>query len=242
VRLAIALAVLAVLVGCGGDTKTPPKATPTPAPPDVVRFCTDAGPGWTPLRVAAGGRSVDAAVIGKGDAVVLANQSDNDPCAWTATARQLAGDGHRVAVFRYGSTAAADEPAAVRETLAVADAAAGGGRAQLVGASLGGRIVFEAAAKAPGRLAAIVSLSGERTVEDYPDIIGAARRVTVPLLYLGSRYDPLTDGHRQPRQLQAAVRSRDARFEIVDGDEHGVGLLIHGALATELVAFLDQHR
>ena len=53
--------------------------------------------------------------------------------------------------------------------------------------------------------------------------------MTVALLYLGSRYDPLTDGRRQPRELQAAVRSRDDRFELVDGDEHGVGLLVHGA-------------
>ena len=41
----------------------------------------------------------------------------------------------------------------------------------LVGASLGGRIVFEAAARAPEGPAGIVSLSGERRIDDYRDIL-----------------------------------------------------------------------
>lgn len=75
----------------------------------------------------------------------------------------------------------------------------------LVGASLGGRLVIEAAASAPAGLAGIVSLSGERTVEDHPDILPAARRVRVPALYVGAREDPLTDGVRQQLHLHAAM-------------------------------------
>jgi hypothetical protein len=56
-----------------------------------------------------------------------------------------------------------------------------------------------------------------------------------------SRYDPLTNGARQPRELERAVRSRDGRLEIVDGDAHGVELLIHGALVSELTEFLGAH-
>ena len=71
-----------------------------------MRFCTDAGPGWKALSV----KGIDAAVLGRGEPVVLLNESDNDPCAWTSFASTLAGGGHRVAVFRYTSAAAADEP------------------------------------------------------------------------------------------------------------------------------------
>lgn len=244
-RRPIRLALLALLLaGCGGggdDGDAAPAASATPAPPDVVRFCSDAGPGWRPLAVKSEGAAVDAAVLGKGDPVVLVNESDNDPCAWTGVASTLAGDGHRVAVFRYSSTVAADEPASVRETLAVARAAGPGAKAQLVGASLGGRVVLEAAAEAPNRVAAVASLSGERRVEDYRDILREVRRVTVPLLYLGSRGDPLTEGTRQPRQLQAAVASREKRFRLVAGSEHGVALLARGPLVAELSAFLRSH-
>src|SRR4051794_33574415 len=99
-------------------------------------------------------------------------------------------------------SASAVEPRSVREALAVADAARGAGKVLTVGASLGGRIALEAAADKPSALAGIVSVSGERTVDQYPDIRPTVMRVTVPVLYLGSRRDPLTDCARQPRALR----------------------------------------
>jgi pimeloyl-ACP methyl ester carboxylesterase len=232
-RRFVAALVLLALGGCGGGQEPPPAATP--AAPDIVRFCGDAGPGWKPLGVPGG---VEAATLGSGPGVVLLNESDNDACAWTATASSLAGAGYRVAVFQYTSTTAADERASTAEALAVAHAL--GGKPQLVGASLGGRIVFEAAAKAPGAVAAIASLSGERTVEDYGDILPAVRRVSAPVLYLGSRQDPLTDGVKQPRQIRAALPSKEQTFQLVSGSEHGV-LLLPG-LGARLRGFLDAHR
>jgi hypothetical protein len=53
------------------------------------------------------GAELDAAVLGAGEiAVVLANQSGNDPCVWMSLARELAGKAMRTLVFRY------DDPAA----------------------------------------------------------------------------------------------------------------------------------
>jgi pimeloyl-ACP methyl ester carboxylesterase len=71
----------------------------------------------------------------------------NDVCDWIPLAQRLAATGHRVVVFQYLTTSATGEGEALAETLAVARAAAGAGRFALVGASLGGRIVIEAAAR-----------------------------------------------------------------------------------------------
>jgi len=75
------------------------------------------------------------------------------------------------------------------------------------------------------RIAAIVSLSGERTVQDCADILPAARRVRTPVLYVGSQPDGLTDGARQPRELRRAVRSKATQLVLVPGSEHGTDLL-----------------
>src|SRR4051812_48538552 len=197
-RRIVGVLVLLAVGGCGGGSEPRPSASATPeAVPAFIRFCGDVAPGWKALDA---GGDIDAAVLGSGSPVVLLNQSDNDACAWLDEASALAADGHRVALFSYTSTTAGDEKGSVGEALAVAHAL--GGKPQLVGASLGGRIVFEAAARAPDAVAAIVSLSGERAVQDYGDILADVRRVTVPVLDLGSRRDPLTEGTKQPRQLK----------------------------------------
>jgi dienelactone hydrolase len=230
-NLALTVAVVALLsTGCGGRptsstaTGTPPHAPTLAADtPDVISTCADASPGWRRLRVS----SLNAAAIGNGrDAVVFLNETGNDSCPWVTLAQRIAGRGYRVAVFEYRSVEAAGEPRAVRDALAVAAAATKpGGRSALVGASLGGRVVFEAAARDPVRITAIVSLSGERTVLDYRDILPAARRVRAALLYIGSREDGLTEGARQPRQLRRAVRSKVNQIVLAPGAQHGTDLL-----------------
>jgi len=54
-----------------------------------------------------------------------------------------------VVIFAYRSTAADNEPEAVRDALAVADRARSGNHYASIGASLGGRVVIEAAATRP---------------------------------------------------------------------------------------------
>jgi pimeloyl-ACP methyl ester carboxylesterase len=211
--------------------------------PHVVRFCGDAGPGWRALPARVGDQPVDAAALGSGPAVVLLNESDNDACAWVPEASMLAEQGFRVVLWRY--TNSDDEPGSVREVLAVADAARGDAKALMVGASIGGRIVFEAAARRPSAFAGIVSVSGERRVQTLPDIRSVVARVTIPVLYVGSRDDPYTEGTRQPRSLRRALRSREQKFELVDGSDHGLVLLASGAgasLRLEIEAFLAAHR
>jgi dienelactone hydrolase len=149
-------------------------------------------------------------------------------------------------VFQYSSTSAQSEDEAVADAANVASAAAGssGRRFALVGASLGGRVVIEVAAKRPGGLAAIVSLSGESTVEDYRDILPEARKVIAPALYIGARSDSLTDGTRQQVALHAAMRGRPNELVQVDGYDHGMQLL-HDQLSDGrdiegiVIAFLD---
>jgi pimeloyl-ACP methyl ester carboxylesterase len=236
----LALAALSALAGCGGE-KAPAARTPAPTatPAAAVAGCGSASRGWRTLA----GTPVDAAVLGTGPAVVFANDSGNDPCDWLPLAERLAGRGHRVAVFDYSDTSAINEPYAVDETLAVAKGAASGGRYALVGASLGGRIAIEAAGRRPAGLAAIVSLSGERTVQDYRDILRDARRVRTPTLYVGAREDPLTDGARQQRELHAAMRGRPNELVQLAGAAHGTTLIDGGAgmrVADRVAAFVTE--
>jgi dienelactone hydrolase len=164
---------------------------------------------------------------------VFLNQSGNDPCVWMDLARRMAGQGRSAAVFTYASADAAHERDDAREALAVARAATASRRFVLIGASLGGRVVFVTAATAPRGLGGIVSLSGERRVLDYGDILPDVRRVIQPVLYVGSSEDAWTDGTRQPRQLRAALGSREARFILVPGFAHGIELRGSGRPARD---------
>ena len=236
-----------VLAGCGGDEGSSSSPTPTAtatvaqAPPPVD-FCAGAGAGsgWRKLAVRSHGEALDAAALGRGPAVVLLNQSDNDSCAWIALARSLADRGHAVATFRYSDTTASGERQALRDSLAVADAIAGGERYVMIGASLGGRLVFEAAARKPKGLAGIVSLSGETVVEDYRDITADIRRVSLPVLYAGAQQDPLTEGSRQPRRIRSALASRDTEFVLLPGPAHGVELLDNASVRGAVEKFPAQ--
>jgi pimeloyl-ACP methyl ester carboxylesterase len=243
-RLAVGCVLLSsLLAGCGGggtESPTPAPAVTAPRAPSPVDFCGDAGPGWHELAVPGTEVPIDAVALGSGPAVVLLNQSDNDPCVWMPLARRLADARHTVAVFRYTDTAAASEKQALHDSLAVANAVADGGRYAMIGASLGGRLVFEAAARRPRGLAGIVSLSGETVVEDYADITPEIRRVTLPVLYAGTREDPLTAGSRQPRRIRAVLRARHPRFIMLPGAGHGIDLLDNAAVVNAIDRFVGE--
>lgn len=223
---------------CGGSESSPapPARTSAATPPDVISVCAGARGGWQTLD----GVTTSAATLGTGPAVVFANDSGNNACGWIALAQRIAADGHRVVVFEYSDTSAAAEGRAVRETLQVAAAAREGQPFALVGASLGGRVAIEAAARRPSGLAAIVSLSGERTIDDYRDILPDARRVRAPALYIGAREDTLTDGGRQQRELHEAMRGRPNELLQRPGAAHGVELIDSAVPADRLVAFVTR--
>lgn len=189
---------------------------PAPSPPVVSAVDTCAGAeGWTPVA----GAPVPAAQTGAGPTVVFANDSGNEPCEFLAFGRRLAAAGMRAVVWTYDDMS---EPAQTTDLISLA----GTGPYALIGASAGGRLVIEAAARHPAGLAAIVSLSGEREIgPGYPDILPQAGQVTTPCLYVGSTLDTYTDGTRQPHELHDAMRGRPNDLVLIPGVSHGVDLL-----------------
>ena len=217
----------------GSPSATQSTGTPqqTASVPALVGTCADPQ-GWSVLD----GSTVDAVQKGTGPLVVMASESDNDPCGGLPLADRLAASGHRVVVFGYSDTSAAGEAKALTELLAVASAGRAGGRWVAVGASLGGRLVIEAAARRPAGLAGIVSLSGETVVQEYRDITPDARRVTTPALVVGSAFDLLTDEAKQSRALHSAMRGRPNDLLVVpDSSAHGFALVDPTSAATKPV-------
>jgi pimeloyl-ACP methyl ester carboxylesterase len=106
--------------------------------------------------------------------------------------------------------------------------AAGAPRVVLTGASVGARASIEAAAGKNTGIAAVASLSAERTVRSDPtDLVGLARRVAAPTLLISARDDPFAGGATRP-QLRA-LGTRDKRALILAGADHGTALLTDGA-------------
>lgn len=217
--LCLSLVILGV-VACSTGHGTTADSSPSSVP-DVVSGCGKPGSGWHAVSHVL----VSAAQKGSGPAVVFANDSGNSACDWVFLADRFAAAGYRAVLFTYTDTSADGEAAALSDLLDLAATARSGRRFALIGASLGGRLAIEAAATHPEALAAIVSLSGERTVENYRDILPDARRVTTPVLYVGARDDPLTEGARQQSQLHAAMTADPNEIIQLSGAEHGTELL-----------------
>jgi pimeloyl-ACP methyl ester carboxylesterase len=150
-----------------------------------------------------------------------------------------------VVLFHYPDTTPEGERRATAQTLEVAARAASGQPFVMVGASFGGRIVIEAAAQHPDGLRAIVSVSGEAEDNAWRNILGDARGVTVPALYVGARHDQFTEGTRQQRALHRAMRgSPNLRVELA-GPGHGTDLLdpttaVGRAGLRQVVAFVGR--
>jgi hypothetical protein len=211
-RMWVVLPVL-LLAACSSAAPAP-APSPSPVAVGAVDACAGAE-GWTTVA----GASVPAAQIGAGRTVVFANDSGNQPCDFLTLGRQLAAAGLRAVVWTYDDMSEAQE---TTDLLTLA----GTGPYGLVGASAGGRLVIEAAARHPAGLAAIVSLSGEREIDPgYPDILPQARQVSTPCLYVGTTLDAYTDGTRQSEELHDAMRGRPNELLELPGVAHGVDLL-----------------
>jgi dienelactone hydrolase len=224
----VGVAVAIAACGGGGSSTTATRSTTTATKPSTVpgpvQVCAGAGAGWRSVTVHAHGARIDAAVLGDGDVgVVFANDSGNSACGWMSFARQLVGRRTRVLVFEYD-----DQSQAAAEGLAGARAlhAAGARRVAMIGASVGGRAVVQAAARDHGTLAAAVSLSAERSVgTNLREILPVARHVRVASLYVGSRDDGYTTFGRDTRQFHRVTPAKVNRMLIVPGGDHGVDLL-----------------
>jgi len=229
-RLGCALVAL-VVAGCGSASHDPSRGSatprPTPAPaahgPVAVAACTDAGAGWRSLDA---GAAAQPATLGTGAyGVVFMNESGDNACQWMTFARTLSRRGFRAAVFSYGSGAGSPG----RQVLAIARALRRTGARHVVaiGASVGGRVAVQVAAQRAARrwLDATVSLSGERSVATLPDILPSARRVRIPILYVGARDDGYVSFGRETRQLYRATPERGKAILLLANGGHGVDLL-----------------
>jgi pimeloyl-ACP methyl ester carboxylesterase len=176
-------------------------------------------------------REVDLVTAGHGPrAVLFSNQSDNSLCAWLPLARPLVQAGFRVGLYDYsGLGAVADATVAAGELRRQ-----GSNRVGLVGASEGAKVAI-AAATSTGA-AAVVSLSPERFLDGYGDVLPAARRLRAPILFFYGKGDPLAEVNTP--QLYRATRERDKQLVGLPGWGHGTALLAHPSVRARIVAFL----
>jgi dienelactone hydrolase len=107
---------------------------------------------------------------------------------------------------------------------------------------MGGRAVIQAAALRPDGIVGAVSLSGEREINADPhDLIGAARHVRLPVLFIGSREDGWTNFAADTRALHRAVPARINLMLLLSGGDHGVDLLADehsGVVSSAIEHFL----
>lgn len=176
-------------------------------------------------------REVDLVTTGHGPrAVLFSNQSDNSLCAWLPLARPLVQAGVRVGLYDYsGLGAVEDATVAARELRRE-----GATRLGLVGASEGAKVAIAAAT--PTGAAGVVSLSPERYLDGYGDVLPAARRLRAPILFFYGRGDPLAEVNTP--QLYRATREHDKQLVGLPGWGHGTALLAHPSVRTRIVAFL----
>ena len=233
-RTALLLFILALLAtGCRGQTarRAAPPTTEAPLPscltaserPKLVSFPSPDG--QTTGYLAGGGN------VG----VVLAHQSDGDLCQWKPFADVLAKKGYRALAFDFGSYLVDEVVAAVQQLRRQ-----GVQQVFLIGASMGGAAVLEAATKADPPVTGVISLSAPQSYGDA-DAGQAAPKLAVPVLYVAARDD--SSFADDARVLYGVTQVRDRRLVIVDGNSHGVALVnVFAGDVTDLVEkFLRDH-
>jgi alpha-beta hydrolase superfamily lysophospholipase len=222
-----------VLTGCGGTSH---KLANAGAPP-LASTC-----GALPARLTAStyflktgdGVRIYAAAAGSGSkAIVLLHESGGAGlCGWLPTMRWLSASGFRTVALNLrgyppsGSPALAIYHHYAQDIQAAVDAAhtLGADDVFVMGASLGGAATV-AEAPALRDVAGVISLSGELELPTSElDAIGAAPKITVPFLFVGSEADGYVLGS-EGRRLTRAVGSKDKQAHIFTGGYHGWDLL-----------------
>jgi pimeloyl-ACP methyl ester carboxylesterase len=232
-----AVAVLAAGCGSGRESSTTASSTArdtaaTAAP--GVESCVKPSADTHITKVAALGGPI--VTIGSGTTVaVMANQDGGTLCGWLPLARGLAHAGIQAAVFDYVG-AASDE-----DVLKVAQAvrSTGARHVVLVGASTGGRVVLHAAALHPGKVAAVVTLSAEKTGRSGYPTPTDARDLRAPALYVGTTNDGYTTFGAETRSLYRATRAPGKRLLLISGSEHGTDILA-GRDAQRVIATITR--
>ena len=180
-----------------------------------------------------------------GTAVVLAHQSDGTLCQWVPYATRLARLGYLALAFDFrnaGSSQARHYPANIRYGGDVAGAVAearrlGARRVFLIGGSLGGSAVLQAAANVRPPVAGVVSVSGGA---DLSNAIASVRSLKVPALYLAGSGD--VDFAKDAQRLYDATPKAYRAVTILDDSRHGTALVGGNTRARQLIeTFLRSH-
>lgn len=225
-----------LLAGCGSVAH--PASHAHPRRP-VARFDGCVRLGATARTIALrprGATALTGVLMGTGSiTVVLSDESDENLCSWLPFVGTLRAHGYSALLYDYvdPSEIAADARAGAAAALAV-----GGRRVVLMGASVGARASIKAASSHPPGVVGVISLSAERTVASDPaDLIGPARKLTVPTLLISAREDPYLSGDTVA--LLGAVRARRKNALVVPGSDHGTALLSGSSGARVRAAVLS---
>jgi pimeloyl-ACP methyl ester carboxylesterase len=244
----LAVAVASLPAGCGSGATTnagPHQAHASTGTQRNVTLkplgdCLSSIPHAHIVRFRSPGERLRAAVAGSGSiGVVLANQSENSVCAWLPFPSYLAAHGMRVLAFTYGNGDESAEVQAAARFLRVH----GAHRLALVGASIGGAVVIDAAVHMHPAPAAVIGLSAvpDATPYRFP---ADARRLTSPNLQVSGTSDYYTQNSRVTRDLNRESPSPAKKLLVLPGSDHGTDFVGATGIKTVrrvVLAFILSH-
>jgi len=231
VRYLVPVLAALVLTGCGGSSH----ALESGGAPTLASTCgTAVSKASTYFLKTADGVRIYAAAVGDGSkAVVLLHESGGAGlCGWLPTMRWLSANGVRAVAINVRGYPPSGTPSLARyhhyaqDIQAAVDAAhtLGAKDVFVMGASMGGAATVAEAPKLKD-VDGVISLSGELELPTAElDAIGAAPKITVPFLFVGSEADGYVLGS-DARRLTRAVGAKDKQVHIFDGGYHGWDLL-----------------
>ena len=240
------MAAVLVLAGCGGSSHT----LASGGAPSLYRTCGTLPGGLTAstyfLKTDDRVRIYAAAAGDGSNALVLVHESGGAGlCGWLPTMRWLTQHGVRAVGINLrgyppsGTPSLADYHHYVQDIQAAVDAAhrLGAKKVFVMGASLGGAATVAEAPRLKD-VAGVISLSGELELPSAElDAIGAAPKITVPFLFVGSEADGYVLGP-DARRLTRAVGSKDKQVRIFEGGYHGWDLLDVAPYRARVKSFL----
>jgi pimeloyl-ACP methyl ester carboxylesterase len=230
-RLALVVAAVPLLAGCGSGHQAGVAGPPLPA---IAKRCGGAHAKWRTLWLEASDKTkLDGAEAGSGArGVLMLHESPSDLCGWEPYGAELSRRGFHVLLidmrafglsrrgYRYGL------PGAVADIRGAVDVLKqlGAKRVAVVGASYGGAAALAAAPALGSEIAGVASLSGELELGNAGfRALEAVPKIRVPLLVMGSRKDHYLD-EADARRLVRAATSTHAQLVEFDGYDHGWNL------------------
>jgi pimeloyl-ACP methyl ester carboxylesterase len=179
--------------------------------------------------------------------VILAHQGASDLCIWVPYARTLATRGYRILVFDHrGFGSSGQSGHSTRRDRVDYDVlgairtmrARGARTIVLAGGSLGGAAVLAATARAVPPVDAVMSFSAPTHYEKI-DVLAAARRISVPALFLAMEEDqPFPD---DARTMYEACPATEKRLAIFPGFWHGAPMLRNPEARALVDDFVARH-